>query len=513
MLFWLAFLTAESAQLWRTERPQGLHAASPLLATLASVRRVGKSPDTASTSAQHECSRHSGLRIASQSAVTRSFYGAWACLIVIPLLPAADLTVADRAVIAALRLAAPALPNALIIRRDAVDSKFDLIVALASPQPQSAAPDGRYRWNLQDRVGLFLQNRSDQTVYRLAFEAGPNDDCATRIERITAQELVLSCAGEKWAAYDNRKFVYDIRAKALLSYFSYPPYWTAQVLRDAAGPHFVMANNQQLLLVDIDRATNTLRVAPAAEASRALAQVPMQVSTAGDQTVHTPTPPPDPVGGFGPGGRFRLSKEKSKYGSEYTLIVENPGPRQNSYPLAQSDLETWRQARPDDAKSFSNPDLAEMNEEIGPHQLEDYRLWFGKTFYNSEGSTGVGGFGYFDAAAAAYHLYSPPEIQRWSVSAILVEADCVWLALYRRGEYGNSPGGLLRWDRRSGHAQKFAAAEIVTSIVRSGNGIYLGATDGIDALRGDRITQYFVDRSANGRYAMAERSAGAAPVQ
>jgi hypothetical protein len=316
--------------------------------------------------------------------------------------------------------------------------------------------------------------------------------------------LVLSCVGEKWATYDNRKFIYDARAKAIVSYFSYPPFWTAQVLRNAAGPRFVMANNQQLLLVDIDRATGTLRVAPAAEAGPVLAQIPMVDSTVGGQTFHTPAPAPDSVAGFGPGGRFRLLKAKNRYGSEYALILEHPGPGQKSYPLAQSDLLTWRQARPDDAQTPALPNPAEMNEEIGPHQLEGNRLWFGKTFYNSEGSTGVGGFGYFDAATAAYRIYSPPAIQRWSVSAILVEADCVWLAPYRRGEYGNNPGGLLRWDRGSGQVRSFAVTDVVTSIVRAGSVIFLGSVGGIDALHGDRIARYFVDRSASGRYAVSD---------
>jgi hypothetical protein len=189
--------------------------------------------------------------------------------------------------------------------------------------------------------------------------------------------------------------------------------------------------------------------------------------------------------------------------------VERPGPNQKSYPLAQSDLRTWQQARPDDVKSFARPDQAEMNEEIGPHQLEGGRLWFGKTFYNSEGLTGVGGFGYFDSATATYRLYSPPEIQRWSVSAILVETGCVWLALYRRGEYGNSSGGLLRWDRETAQVRSFAIADtvthIATSIAPAGEVVYLGATDGIVVLDGDRTTSYFVDRTAGGRYMMAAR--------
>jgi hypothetical protein len=429
-----------------------------------------------------------------------------ACLFVIPLLPAAEPAVADGAVIAALRRAAPAAPNAAIVRRMPADGRLDLVLAIASRQPQGVSPGARYWWSLQDRLGLFLQSRSDPgRVYQLAVEPGPNDDCSTSVERMTAQELVLSCIGEKWATYENRKFVYDIRAKTVVSYFAYPPYWTAQVLRGSGGPRFVMANNQQLLLVDVDPGTGALRVAPAAEASRVLSQIPMEESSIGDRTFHTPAPPPDSVAGFGPGQRFRLSKEKNRDGSEYTVIVERPGPNQKSYALPQSDLRTWQQARPDDVKSFARPNQAEMNEEIGPHQLEGGRLWFGKTFYNSEGSTGVGGFGYFDAATATYRLYSPPEIQRWSVSAILVEANCVWMALYRRGEYGNNSGGLLRWDRETAQVRSFAIPDVLTSIAPAGDIIYLGATDGIVVLHGDRITSYFVDRTAAGRYIIAAR--------
>jgi hypothetical protein len=39
-----------------------------------------------------------------------------------------------------------------------------------------------------------------------------------------------------------------------------------------------------------------------------------------------------------------------------------------------------------------------------------------------------------------------------------------------------------------------------------GETTYLGTTDGIAALRGDRITGYFVDRSADGRYLIVARN-------
>ena len=158
------------------------------------------------------------------------------------------------------------------------------------------------------------------------------------------------------------------------------------------------------------------------------------------------------------------------------------------------------------------PDQADINEEIGPHQLEGGRLWFGKTFYNGEGSTGVGGFGYFDAATRSYRLYSPPEIHRWSVSSILVEPDFIWLALYHRGEYGNNSGGLLRWDRKTEQVRLFSVNTVINKIVRHDNALYMGAADGIVVLRDDQIQSYFVDLDTDGRYQIVARE-GSTPGQ
>jgi hypothetical protein len=136
--------------------------------------------------------------------------------------------------------------------------------------------------------------------------------------------------------------------------------------------------------------------------------------------------------------------------------------------------------------------------------LEGDRLWFGKSFYNSEGLTGVGGFGYFDAAARSWKIYSPPEIQRWSVSAILVEHDAIWLALYRRGEYGNSSGGLLRWDRRTEQVEVLDRKLSADHIARCGDALCMGA-DGFLVLKDQQLRSYFLDQTSDGRYQMALR--------
>jgi len=422
-----------------------------------------------------------------------------AALLIVESLQAQDSRPADGAAMAALERVS-GLPQAVVIRRIPADGQWDLVVAMAGQRP-AAAPGN---WSTRERLGVLLQDRAEPLkVDVLAAQPGPNDDCFARIVHITAGQLVVSCTGEK-TAYVSLNFVFDIRSRKLVSHFSYSPFWTARVLPGKSGPRFVMADYHRLLLVDIDP-TGAPRVTPAAEAQPVLAQVPMEENIVGDQTLRVPAAPPDPFAAFGPGRRFHFAMEKNKYGSEYPVLSEGQGAARKTYALPQTDLATWQRARPDETRNYLHPDQAEMNEQVGPHQVEGGRLWFGKTFYNGEGATGLGGFGYFDTATATYHLMAPPEIYAWSVSAILVEPDCVWLALYHRGEYGDTAGGLLRWDRNAATLQSFPVKSIITAMAWQGDTLYLGATDGIVTLEAGRILSYFVDRNADGSHRMVER--------
>ena len=351
------------------------------------------------------------------------------------------------------------LPHAVVLRRIPAEDGWDLVVALSSAHACEEAPRPCW-WTTKDRLGILLEDRGDPNRFLpLAIEPGPNDDCSTRVERFTAQELVLSCTGEKWATYDNQKFVYDVRGRKLVAHFSYAPFSAEHML---AGPEFVMKAGERRLAVEIDSDSGEPQVTDNA----------------------APGPAQESEAVF---GRFHLSSRKNRYGEEYPTVVGEA----SAYLLAQSKPQ---------------PDPTDMNEQIGPHQVQGGLFWFGKTFYDGEGWTGTGGFGYFDPTTASYQLYAPPEIAGWSVSAILVEPDCVWLALYRRGESGNYPGGLLRWDRNTQTVRRWEMPWIATGMARSGDAICLGLTNGIGVLRGDRVISYFVDRSEAGQYRMAARN-------
>jgi hypothetical protein len=365
----------------------------------------------------------------------------------------------------------------VVLRRVPAGGTWDVVARLAGQNAAAAAQDGRFVWTTRQRLEVVFENHADasQSV-RMVSEPGPNDDCYARIERMTASALVVSCIGEKWATYENHEYLYDPQSRKLLRRFAHMPFGAAAAREDGVILRQGADEVKAFLRVGVDEGGEPHMAGPAAAPAEGDAEAAF--------------------------GQFRLARRKNRYGSEYTVIAEGG----RIYELPQSDLATWEAARPDDVKSFLHPDKAERNEEIGPHQWAGGNLWFGKTFYNSEGMTGVGGFGYFDTSRRGFRLYAPPEIQRCSVSAILVEADAVWLTLDRRGEYNNYPGGLLRWDWQSRRVREFPLDEIGVTIARIGRTMCVGTTEGLAIVRGDRLTSYLVDRGADGRWEIAERN-------
>ena len=156
-------------------------------------------------------------------------------------------------------------------------------------------------------------------------------------------------------------------------------------------------------------------------------------------------------------------------------------------PLPQSSLEELAAAR------FGGV-LTErvVNEEIGPTQIVGSRLWFGKTFYDGEGLSGVGGLGFFDLEERRYVLFSPPAIRNWSASSILVEDEVVWIGRYRRSEGAEYSGGLLRYDVESGEAREFDVGDVIRQIERWGERLYLGTNGGLYVIDADGAIARFV---------------------
>lgn len=202
---------------------------------------------------------------------------------------------------------------------------------------------------------------------------------------------------------------------------------------------------------------------------------------------------------FGQGERFRLEESRDDFGMRSHGVVETiASERTKLYPLPQSTAADFGRLRAEDA--ILNPVDAnryERQEVIGPHQMEGDRLWFGNSYYDGEGDRGVGAFGYFDTATRTYTIFRPPELARWESSAILVEAERVWLALDRFGEdISTSPGGLLEWDRTTHAMRKYDLEFVIANIRREGDALRLeNRYGGYALLRAGEVRRFL----ANGK--------------
>jgi len=331
------------------------------------------------------------------------------------------------------------------MHRGQVSPDLDLVIAIGGKDIGEAPRS--FIWEARNKLGLFFQERTrPEQVYRVALEAG-FEECFARVERSTATDTVISCEGEKSIVYPQRKFVYDVAARRLVTYSSYQPVAMRWSFARAGGAVTVGSATEQTLAMDFRPGRNPEFQMAEAEALRLADQVPEQVAN--------------------------------------DLL--------KSYALPTSTLEQLLAARPSQAVNFP-ANQPEFNDSIGPWQLVGDQVWFGKTFYDGEGHTGVGGFGYFDRKSRTYRIFAPPEIADWSVSAILVETDAVWLALVHRGEWGDSGGGALRYDRRSGSVRKFESPDLIRQFLRVGDRLLLTTNHGVGVIYNGQLRRYFADQ-------------------
>jgi hypothetical protein len=415
-------------------------------------------------------------------------------------------TVADLAVFNVIRQTDPSLLSDKIVYRNVVAPDLDLVIAIGSTQEwgqDTVAPT--FYWTEDRKLGLFLQEKSrpDQ-VYALALAAG-TFDCNARIERATSTDTVISCTGEKGGQGMNQKFVYDIRAKALVNHFAYQPFAMTRVFNDSGRTVFVGIDEKRLVAVGFQpNESPEFRILAERDAAPWLARVETTQGTEGmEQRKVLYLVPEDPAPlRFGKAEAFTFTRGyMDAHGKEHpSSIVDSHG---KLYPLPQSTYDDFARARPE-LNGYVREGIITIEETIGSVQPEGDKLWFGKTFYDGEGNSGVGGFGYFDATDRQYHLFALPEVADFAISPILVQPDAIWMGIFHFGEWGDSPAGVLRYDRKTHTVHKYDLPDDVNGLVASGNRLLAYTNFGIAVIEGDQTRRYFVDRTTDGRLRIVE---------
>ena len=143
---------------------------------------------------------------------------------------------------------------------------------------------------------------------------------------------------------------------------------------------------------------------------------------------------------------------------------------------------------------------ANIDERIGAHQVLGDRMWFGKAFYDGEGTTGVGGIGYYDIRTKTFTMLSGPELANWSISALLVETNAVWAGLVRYPEGAELSGGLIRYDLPTGNVTRYSIPDITLTMLRQNDAVYIGTSNRLYILRNGRLTRFRFEPNLDGKF-------------
>ena len=269
---------------------------------------------------------------------------------------------------------------------------------------------------------------------------------SVKVERADDRSILLHFEGEKQAP-KKQKFIFDVSSKRLLKKWD-TPLSVRDLLTFHGRLYAVVAHPEESAIIRLDKGE------------------PLQVMGSERDSVLARSEKKRLSGrvrllSIGSQGQFkvrRISQERNLFRTQVAGIEERIGGEIKLHELPRSKFEELARYRPASAR----PKYKKFTygaEGIGPYQIVEDRFWFGQTFYGGEGWTGIGGFGYFDPEDKRYVVFSPPEIIRWSVSALFVDKKNIWLGLMYRGEWGNHSGGLLHYRRYSGQTRKFDLGE------------------------------------------------------
>jgi hypothetical protein len=180
------------------------------------------------------------------------------------------------------------------------------------------------------------------------------------------------------------------------------------------------------------------------------------------------------------------------------------------FPLPQSSTRDVIEMRPHfRASGLTAADIG-VGETVGPFQSDRDGFWFGKSFYDAEGDTGIGAIGRLDGDGR-YQFLRIAELRDWSVSAILVDGDIIWAGLTHHGEGHDYSGGLLRHDRRTGRTIVHAVPDIVHTIVRRNAATFVGTDRGVYVVRAGGTTRYRMEPDITGRLVAVSQHATTIP--
>lgn len=123
--------------------------------------------------------------------------------------------------------------------------------------------------------------------------------------------------------------------------------------------------------------------------------------------------------------------------------------------------------------------LDALEAEIGAFDVRDGQLWFGVSFYDGEGISGVGGWGRFDPRENRYEMHWGSPVADASVTAMVHDGEALWFGLARRREWTIQGAGLAVLTLSDGTTRRFDVPGVVDVLCPVDGVLWVGTREGL----------------------------------
>jgi hypothetical protein len=408
----------------------------------------------------------------------------------------------DRVVLSDFRQRNPQATNITVFLQTRITSRYDLVLVCATEYPPNRSRPDRLFLRPTDLFGVYLRQLDGiPQMHSLTVEKAGGDGAELQVVRWSSTELLIRRFDPLGRSLTSLELFFDSAVPRILTRVEYEPFRVTRIIDQGGLPHFIAGDMKQTLVLRPSDDAAGFAIETAEEAKSLLASLDFSEWTTPGESFRFVMPVRHPTRRFGPGGSFLLKEEDLKADSrQYDHITETTAEGVRSFVLPQSTWDEFEKLRPQRGRDGYRRNDSRIKEEIGPNQVVGNRLWFGKGFYDAEGITGIGGFGYFDCEARRFVIYSPPEILNWSVTSILVAGNNVWMAASAAGEYAFLPHGLLQWEIAEQRVHSYGFEEVVHAMTQYRNDLYLATDEGIAILTKQGFRRYLIAMTRDGRH-------------
>ena len=137
--------------------------------------------------------------------------------------------------------------------------------------------------------------------------------------------------------------------------------------------------------------------------------------------------------------------------------------------------------------------------EIGTYLVKNNKIIFGISFYDGEGSTGIGGIGFYDIRKRTYDIHYIKNIANKSIGEMFYYEDELWCTLYQGGEGAKYHFGVLKYNINNKKHQVYDIPGKVDVVVPWKDFVFVNTSKGFYQIN-DGVKKGFFEINSAGDY-------------